>query len=302
MTDVADLRAALGPLGIWANLNAIPLNEALAFARTAEDLGSGALWIHEGAGGREPFAVLGALAGATHRVWLGVGIASIYARDASAAHAGARTIAELSGGRFVMGLGVSHRSSVTARGHEYAAPLPAMRAYLDAYDAAAWTGTPVDGPPLVVAALGPGMLRLAARRSAGAFPFLVTPEYVRSARTTVDEAVSGEADRRPLLVVSVPAILGRTEDVMPAARASVSYYLRQPNYRNNLERIGFAVDEIDGASDRLVRALVATGDPGALRARIDEYRVAGADHVAVIPLSTEARHADLATARAILAG
>jgi hypothetical protein len=81
------LRDAIGPVGIWASLDAIPVDEALRFAAAVEDLGLPTLWVNESAG-REPFAVLGALARATSRLNLGLGIASIYARDAAAAHAG----------------------------------------------------------------------------------------------------------------------------------------------------------------------------------------------------------------------
>lgn len=299
MDTPTDLRVALGPVGIWASLDAIPIDEVLRFAATVEDLGLATLWVNESVG-REPFAVLGALARATSRLTLGLGIASIYARDAACAHNGARTIADLSGGRFVMGLGVSHRSSVGARGHEYAPPVAAMTAYLDAYASAPWTGPAIDDPPLVLAALGPRMLALAAARAAGAFPYLVTPDHVREARRALDTA-AGAAARpvRPLLVVSLAAMLGSGPEVDAAARDLIGRYLVQPNYRANLLRGGIAAEEIDALADPLVHALVATGDAGDLRARIAEMQAAGADHVAVIPLSPAGRQADVATARAV---
>ncbi len=299
MDTTSDLRVALGPVGIWASLDAIPVAEVLKFAATVEDLGFPALWVNESAG-REPFAVLGALARATSRLTLGLGIASIYARDAVAAHAGARTVADLSGGQFVMGLGVSHRSSVGARGHEYAPPVATMSAYLDAYESAPWTGPAVDDPPVVLAALGPRMLALAAARSMGAFPYLVTADLVREARHTLDAAaVAAGRPGRLLLVVSLLAILGSGPDVDAAARGSVGRYLGQPNYRANLLRGGITDAELDAVAGPLVHALVATGDAADLRARIAEMQAAGADHVAVIPLSPAGRQADLATARAI---
>ena len=299
MTTSTDLRAALGRVGIWSNLDGIPTAEVLHFAQLLDELGYGALWIHEGAG-REPFALLGALARSTERLTLGLGIATIYARDATAAHSGARTIADLAGGRFVMGLGVSHRSSVGARGHEYAPPLTAMTAYLDAYDAAPWAGPDMAEPPLVLAALGPRMLGLAATRAAGAFPYLVTVDHVRVARRTLDAAarVAG-LDGRPVLVVSQATILGSGPEVQAAAGAWTRRYLAQPNYRNNLLRIGIPAAEIDAVADPLVNALVATGDEAALGARVDAMLAAGADHVAVIPLSATGRQADVATARAL---
>lgn len=299
MDTTIDLRVTLGPVGIWASLDAIPIDEVLRFASTVEDLGLATLWVNESVG-REPFAVLGALTCATSRLTLGLGIASIYARDAAGAHAGARTIADLSGGRFVMGLGVSHRSSVGARGHEYAPPMAAMTAYLDAYASAPWTGPAVDDPPLVLAALGPRMVALAGGRAAGAFLYLVTPDHVREARRTLDTAAGAAGRReRPLLVVSLAAMLGSGAEVDTAARAWIGRYLAQPNYRANLLRGGIGAEEIDALADPLVHALVATGDADDLRARIAEMQAAGADHVAVIPLSPAGRQADVATTRAV---
>jgi probable F420-dependent oxidoreductase len=294
-----DLRVALGPVGIWASLDAIPTGEVLDFASAVEDLAFGALWVNESAG-REPFAVLGALARSTSRLTLGLGIASIYARDATAAHSGARTIADLSGGRFVMGIGVSHRSSVVARGHEYLGPVATMTAYLDGYAAAPWSGPTVDDPPLVLAALRPGMLALAARRASGAFPYLVDIGLVRGAREILDAAAAGSGQPdRSVLVVSLPAILGGGPAVRDAARGLVRRYLGQPNYRANLRRGGYTEEDLDAVSDPLVDALVATGDAAALRARVTALGEAGADHVAVIPLSAAGRQASLETASAV---
>ena len=297
MTDA--LRTALGSTGIWAALDGIPTDEVLRFAAEVEAMGHSALWINEGSG-REPFAVLGALARTTARITLGLGIATTYARDATAAHAGARTVNDLCGGRFVMGLGVSHRSSANARGHDYATPLPTMRTYLDAYDAAPWTGPATVDPPLVIAALGPRMLALAATRSAGAFPYNVTEAMVRQARTTLDAAADAAGNgSRPLLVASLPAVLGDPAEGIAGGRLLVSRYMGQPNYRNNLLRAGFTEADLDGPSDALVTALVALGDADELRARIAGMHAAGADHVTVIPLSPSGRQADLATARAV---
>jgi probable F420-dependent oxidoreductase len=296
-----DLRVALGPVGIWASLDALPVDEVMRYAATLEDLGLPTLWVNESTG-REPFAVLGGLARATRHLTLGLGIASIYARDAMAAHAGARTIADLSGGRFVMGLGVSHRSSVGARGHAYTSPVVTMASYLDAYASAPWGGTAVVDPPLVLAALGPRMLALAATRTAGAFPYLVTTGQVKEARSSIDAAGAAAGQpQRPLLVVSLAAILGSGPAVDAAARAWVGRYLTQPNYRASLLRGGFTPEALDAVADPLVEALVATGDAGDLHRRIAEMRLAGADHVAVIPLSPAGRPADLETTRAIAA-
>ena len=109
MTNAATER--LGRLGVWSNFDHQSGSVLRAFSQRVEQHGFDARWVQEGAG-REPFAALGALAVSTERIALGVGIASIYARDAVASHAAALTLAELSGGRFVLGLGVSHARRV----------------------------------------------------------------------------------------------------------------------------------------------------------------------------------------------
>lgn len=291
------LRTVLGPVGVWAALDGVRADEILRFAQAVEDLGFPALWINEGSG-REPFALLGSLARVTSRLTLGLGVATIYARDAMAARAGARTISDLADGRFVMGLGVSHRSSANARGHAYDVPLTTMRAYLDSYEKAPWSGPAVTEPSLVLAALGPKMLALAATRTAGAFPYLVSASMVRDARRTLDATI-GPGDERPVLVVSLEAVLGDGPDVREAARATIARYMGQPNYRNNLARGGFSDADMDTVSDRLVDALVAVGGTDELRERVAAMREAGADHVAVIPLSAAGRQASLETARAV---
>jgi alkanesulfonate monooxygenase SsuD/methylene tetrahydromethanopterin reductase-like flavin-dependent oxidoreductase (luciferase family) len=147
------------------------------------------------------------------------------------------------------------------------------------------------------------MQALAATRASGAFAYLVTAGHVREARRVLDAAAAaGGRSDRPVLVVSQAAILGSGADVRETARGSIGRYLTQPNYRANLLRAGIAAADIDAVSDPLVDALVATGDEASLRARVAEMHAAGADHVAVIPLSRESRHADAATARALAPG
>ena len=302
MTDPDGLRRALGPTGIWANLDALTAAQLITFARSVEDAGFGALWVNETTG-REPFAVLGTLARETSGIMLGLGVAATHARDAVAAHAGARTIADLSDGRFVMGLGVSHQASAERRGHDYGPPVPAMTAYLDAYDSAPWTGPGVVEPALVLAALGDRMLGLAASRADGAFPFLVTVEQVARARRILDDrAAAAGHPQRPILVVSQKAILGAGPRVHEAARSIVGHFLARPNYRNNLLRAGYGPAALDAVADPLVDALVATGTAEDLRRRIEAMRAAGADHVAVIPLGSDGRQADPATTAAVAPG
>ena len=281
--------ARLGRFGAWSSLEARPARDLIAYVRRAESLGLGAAWINE-ISGREPFAQLGALAVSTERIGLAVGIASIYARDASAARAGARTIADLSGGRFVMGLGVSHRERVEdERGHVYGRPLPAMRTYLDAWDRAVFTASaPAEEPPLILAALREGMLGLAAARTDGAFPYLVPVAYVPGARSQLDAAAlaAGRA-ARPALIVGLPVVPVEDPGVArAAARRYLGPYLARPNYRANLLQCGYPEVELEPpGSDRLVDDLAAWGAPAALRGRAEALFAAGADHLVVVPIS-----------------
>lgn len=282
-----------GPFGLWANVDRLTMEPILDLVAAVERAGYDAFWINEGAGTREPFALLGRLAAVRSRSWLGVGIAQTYARDPLAAYAGALTIAEAAGGRFVMGLGVGHPSPIREiRGHEYRPPLVEMRTYLEGYRAAAAhyrPPRPVGEPPLVIAALRRRMLELAATAADGAFPYLVPVEYVARARASLDAAAAAASRARPFLVVTQPVTATAEPSLArAAARAYVARYLTLPAYRTNLLESGF--DEMDlatGGSNRLLDALVAWGSSETIRARLRAMAEAGADHVCLIPLGTD---------------
>ena len=216
--------------------------------------------------GREPFTLLALLAGETSRLVLGTSIVNIWGRDAQATRMGAKTLAEATGGRFVLGLGVSHpHLAAKLRGHAFERPLTRMREYLTAYRAAIYRGPPDDGlePPVLVAALRERMTDLAATDADGAFPYLVTPERVAWMRARLDAAADGA---RPILAVTLPVAL----DGADAARAYLKPYLRTPTYHASWELQGFTADEWEApGSDRLVSAMVATGSVADARERID---------------------------------
>jgi probable F420-dependent oxidoreductase len=292
----------IGPAGVWSSFDRLSADEVLDFARAAEAAGYDALWTQESAG-RDPFALLSGVAAVTRTIALGVGIAVIYGRDAVAMRAGAATVQELSGGRMLLGLGASHRDTVSeVRGHAYAPPLTAMREYLDAYARAPYRGPQPHGEaPLILAALRRKMLALAASRADGAFPYLVPRTYVARARRLLDDAAADAGRPRPTLVVSLAV---RIETDPAAARAAAHRYLDRylglPNYRANLLECGFAEAEMEKpGADRLVDALVAWGEPASVRARLRGMLQAGADHVALIPLTAEGLHADRSTMEAL---
>ena len=246
-----------------------------------ESWGYGTLWIPESVAS-DPFVLAGFIAARTERITLATGIANIYARDAMAMKAAAKTMALAGPGRFVLGLGVSSPRLVSGvRGHVYEKPVSAMRAYLDAMEKALYRGPePEHQAPIVLAALGPRMLELARDRTAGAFPYLVTPEHTRSAR-----AILG-TDR--WLCVEQMAVDERDPArAREVGRRAIASYLTAPGYRANLERLGFTVDEMESKSDRLVDALVAWGGDEAVHRRLGEHFAAGADHVCIQALRAD---------------
>jgi len=270
--------ATLGPIGVWANLDRARAAEVRAFAREVEALAFGALWYPETLDGKEALSLATLLLDATERLVIATGIASIWARDAMAAANGARAIADAFPGRFVLGLGVSHAPSASARGHRYDRPYESMVAYLDAVDATRYVGpAPAPPAPRVLAALGPRMLRLAAERAAGAHPY-----FVPVAHTAVARDVLGAG---PVLAVEQGAVLEtdarRAREI--ARAAYTRRYLGLENYLASLRRLGFADADLqpDGGSDALVDAVVAHGDAAAIAARVNEHRARGADHVCV---------------------
>jgi alkanesulfonate monooxygenase SsuD/methylene tetrahydromethanopterin reductase-like flavin-dependent oxidoreductase (luciferase family) len=146
----------LGKLGVWTLLDAMTASQAADFARRIEALGYSALW-HPEAVGRDPVALIGFLAPQTSRLVFATGIANIYARDPMTANAARLTLGEVTGGRFILGLGVSHAHLVAGvRKHEYGKPVSTMRAYLEAMrDKPYMAPAPPAEPPIVLAALRP---------------------------------------------------------------------------------------------------------------------------------------------------
>ena len=279
----------LGRLGVWGHLDSLPIAAARSYVRRADRLGFGSLWVPETVG-REPFSLLGLLAGETSEMRLGTSIASIWGHDAQTTRMAALTLAEATAGRFVLGLGVSHpHLAQRLRGHEFDRPLTRMREFLGAYRSAVYKGPMVDGwaePPVLVAALRERMLALAATEADGAFPYLVTTERVAWTRDALDAAAT---DGRPILAVTLPCVLETdAAAAREAARAYLAPYLRTPTYHASWTEQGFAEEDwARPGSDQLVDAMVAWGDAGGLQGRIGELLEAGADHVAVIPLAPD---------------
>ncbi len=261
--------------GCWAAPETLGAAEAAALAARVERLGYSQLWLGE-TFGRDPFALAAHLGAATSTLRLATGIANVYNRHPGSMKQGAHTVAEQTGGRFTLGLGVSSPVIVSkVRGIPYDKPLSFMRGYLDDMEASPYTAVPPpEPPPLVLAALGPRMLELAAERTAGAHPYNTTPEHTAFARSVMG------ADA--LLCVEQKVML--TEDAEQARATGgkvMKFYTRAPGYRACWKRLGFDDDDIDGPSDRFVDAMVAWGDVDAIERRLAEHADAGATQVCI---------------------
>jgi probable F420-dependent oxidoreductase len=271
------LAKKLGRVGIWSfALQRLAAADAGAAVREFERLGYRTVWMPESLGSKEVFAHAALLLAGSERAIVAPGIASIHARDPMAMAGGAKALGEAYPGRFVLGIGVSHAPSVKQRGGDYGKPIEQMTAYLDAMDAAAYAGPePTEPVPLVLAALGPRMLELAAARADGAHPYFVPLEHTPFARQTLGP--------EPCLAVEQAAVLSTDPDVARRiGRAFARHYLALPNYANNLRRLGWSDEDIaNDGSDRLIDAMIAWGDPGTIVARVKAHLDAGADHVCV---------------------
>jgi probable F420-dependent oxidoreductase len=284
-TDGRSLASRLGPVGLWTfALDPQPVPRAQEAVAEIESLGFPVLWIPEGRGSKEVLSHAAIMLSGSSRLLLATGIASIWARDPVAMANGARALEEAFPGRFVLGLGVSHRTSVDRRGaHRYDRPYARMRAYLDAMEQAPYPAPDGRLPPRLLAALGPRMLRLAAERAAGAHPYFVPVEHTARAREILGAA--------PLLAPEQAVVLEEDPGAARSiARSHTVHYLKLENYANNLMRLGWKEEDLrDGGSDRLVDALVVWGDEDAARRRVREHLDAGADHVAVQVIGPDPR-------------
>ncbi|HVC41272.1 MAG TPA: TIGR03620 family F420-dependent LLM class oxidoreductase [Candidatus Saccharimonadales bacterium] len=271
-----------GRLGIFSgSLAAQPASVQRIVAQEIESLGFGTLWYGE-AVAREVFAQGAIFLAATTSLVVASGIANIWARDPMAMAAGGRALAEAWPGRFVLGLGVSHAPMVGARGHQYARPVSAMRDYLEKMSSAPWRGPDAALPPVVLAALGPRMVALAAEQTAGAYPYFTTAEHI--------EQVRGQLGEDPFLAADLPVVLARNrEEARAIGDPHTRTYLGTENYRNNLIRLGWDAAELDPpGSEKLFDAIVAWGDLARVRERVERLFNAGADQV-VLNLITRDR-------------
>ena len=294
------------------------LDTAVERVRLADSLGYEAVYVTHIAG-RDSLTVLTVYATATESIRLGTGVVPIYSRTPATMAQVAATIDELAGGRFTLGLGLSHRPTVEGwHGQTIDRPVPEMREYVSIVRAILRGEDPPAGEkwrtgfylagldprpdlPIYMAALSPAMLRLAGEIADGVILWLCVPEYVRD--VVVPEMRTGREragrDRDNLdIVAAVPsAVTDDLSAVHAPMRADLLPYFSLPFYRAMLERSGFGdeIEAFDAAggdpeamqaaiSDRFLEALLAAGDEDAVRAGIERYQAAGANSPCVGPV------------------
>jgi probable F420-dependent oxidoreductase len=282
------MQTDIGRIGVFSvPLEVLPRVEGATFARRLEELGYTAVWTGEGLGTREIFTnAMGVLAG-SERIVFCAGIANVWGRDAVTTVTSTRTVQESYPGRFLLGLGISHREQVDPRGHAYGKPVETMRRYLAEMDGVPFV-SPLPGEAAmtepverVLAALRPPMVRLAAEVSDGAHPYMTTPETTRLHRELLGPG---------RLLAPEQAFLLETDaaEARRVGRVYLEWYLGVENFRKSLLWQGFAEEDVaNGGSDRLVDAIVAWGDEEAVAARVQEHLDAGADHVCVQAISDD---------------
>jgi len=251
----------LGRIGIWRH----PSGLTPEVVAEVEALGYGAIWVGGSPGG--DLGVVENLLDTTDHIAVATGIVNVWKDDAATIGADYHRITATHPGRFLLGLGIGHPEATA----EYRRPYATLVSYLDELDD---LEVPAEGRAL--AALGPRFLRLAADRSAGAHPYLVTPEHTRRARQILGDG--------PLLAPEQKVVLETDPDRARAiGRPSVQHpYLGLTNYVDNLRRLGWSdADFADGGSDALIDALVVHGDGEGLGRGLTAHLDAGADHVAV---------------------
>jgi len=260
------MRVEIGRFGVWRMVSTVEPE----LATQLESLGYGAIWL--GGSPKGDLRDVGRLLDATQRLTVATGIVNMWRDHADEVGASYRRVVERHPVRFLLGVGVGHREAT----QEFERPMAKVIAYLDELDGA---GVPRDH--VVLAALGPRALSVAAQRTAGAHPYLTTPRHTEFARRVMGDG--------PLLAPEQKVIVDTDpEHARLAGRAIVNRYLSRVNYRNNLLREGWSEEDlVDGGSDRLVDALVLHGTVAEVAAGLVAHLEAGADHVAIHALGDD---------------
>jgi probable F420-dependent oxidoreductase len=262
---MTELKPDLGRFGVWTFGSPKPEQAA-----EIEKLGYGALWIGGSPAGDLNYVE--PILERTETLQVATGIINVWTAPAEQVAEAYHRIEDAYPGRFLLGVGIGHPEHT----EEYRKPYDVLVEYLDVLDAAK-----VPTSRRVIAALGPKVLKLSAQRSAGAHPYLTTPEHTGQARNTIGNTVFLAPEHK--VVLSTDA-----DEARAIGRKTVDFYLNLSNYLNNWKRLGFTDDDIaKPGSDKLIDAVVAHGTADDIAKRLVEHLDAGADHVTIQVLGGE---------------
>jgi len=256
------------------------------FTQRLEKLGYDTFWIPE-LSGRDPIGLAGYLLANTSRINIGIGIANVYARDFVAAAQSRQTLAELSGGRFWLGLGVSHPVLVEPRGHEFISPYKAMGNYLRGIHATTPDGPkPKEPAPIICAAHGPKLLELVRDHADGALCLNQPAEHTAWAKEII-------GPDKNLCVVVRTVMESDPVIARQHAREALNFYISLPAYHRTWKRAGFNESDFEnGGSDRLIDAIIAWGDADSIKSRIQSHIDAGATEICLYPINAKEQLAE----------
>jgi probable F420-dependent oxidoreductase len=268
----------LGKLGVLGLLDTLTSTETGRLAQKIERLGYNALWFPHQTG-REVFSFAAYLLSQTEQLIVGTGVAIAFAYEPVVSASAARTLGEAFGDRFILGLGVSNKAYNAQRGFGYERPVAFMRDYLAKMKAAPYDAPrPRQEAPVVIAAMMPKMLELAATETRGTLTYLTTTEQIARYRTAI-------GPQPWLCAVQLVMLETDAANARAKAREYLQLYLGIEHYPQRWKGLGFGeTDFANGGSDRLIDAIVAWGSENKIRERIADQFKAGATHVSMIPL------------------
>jgi probable F420-dependent oxidoreductase len=259
MTGAVSLKPELGRFGVWT-FGAVKPEQAAEI----EKLGYGAVWIGGSPAGDLDYVE--PILERTETLQVATGIVNVWTAQAKQVAEAYHRIEDAFPGRFLLGIGIGHPEHT----EKYRKPYDVLVEYLDVLDEEC-----VPTSRRVVAALGPKVLKLSAQRSAGAHPYLTTPEHTAQAREVIGNSVFLAPEHK--VVLTTDAQVARK-----IGRETVDFYLNLSNYLNNWKRLGFSDGDIaKPGSDKLIDAVVAHGTADDIAKRLGEHLEAGADHVTI---------------------
>jgi probable F420-dependent oxidoreductase len=259
MTDAVSLKPGLGRFGVWT-FGAVKPEQAAEI----EKLGYGAVWVGGSPAGDLNYVE--PILERTKTLQVATGIVNVWTASAKQVAEAYHRIEDAYPGRFLLGIGIGHPEHT----EEYRKPYDVLVEYLDVLDEEC-----VPTSRRVVAALGPKVLKLSAQRSAGAHPYLTTPEHTAQAREVIGNSVFLAPEHKVVLTADAQA-------ARKIGRETVDFYLNLSNYLNSWKRLGFTDEDIaKPGSDKLIDAVVAHGTADDIAKRLREHLEAGADHVTI---------------------